>query len=136
MSTTPKAWMVTIHYGDGETGAASDVYAGTPEAAEQIAEERSRGFGFISRPIPLYGEHSQPLADELATVKAERDEMREAVVEANAAVMNLETKLRVFEQMLADNPGRYDVRPSMADLSSMIVDAMDARAILAKHPKP
>lgn len=79
MSTTPKAWMVTIHYGDGETGAASDVYAGTPEAAEQIAEERSRGFGFISRPIPLYGEHSQPLADELATVKAERDELRAAL---------------------------------------------------------
>lgn len=73
MSTTPKAWMVTIHYGDGETGAASDVYAGTPEAVERIAEERSRGFGFISSPIPLYAEVAQPLADE-------RDELREIVV--------------------------------------------------------
>ncbi len=117
MSTTPKAWMVTIHYGDGESGAASDVYAGTPEAAERIAEERSRGFGFISSPIPLYAEHSQPLVDELATVKAERDDLREALE-------------KIEDHFDMDG---YDA-DAWKNLALEMASA--ARSILDKYPKP
>lgn len=55
-------------------------------------------------------EHSQPLADELAQVKAERDELREAL-----------------NEMLGADP-----ESRLATLAA----AQYARTILAKYPKP
>lgn len=117
MSTTPKAWMVTIHYGDEETGASSDVYAGTPEAAERIAEERSHWFGVVGSLIPLYTEVAHPLVDELALVKAERDELREALE-------------KIEDHFDMDG---YDA-DAWKNLALEMASA--ARSVLAKHPKP